>query len=143
MPRLKSPKAKGDEFERTVAAYLNEHVYRGRITAYRAPLSGGGRLESAGGADITGAPLLFIEAKRTEKFRVHEAVAQATYNAGVARTPDYPTVITRRNRQTMDDALVTMRLKDFCRLYHAALVACSILPAPEDDPPTEPGQTSP
>ena len=136
-------KQKGDNFERELAVYLNEHVYKGRITAYRAPLSGGGRLESHGGADLTGTPLLFVEAKRTEKFRLHEAMAQACHNAGIARTPDFPTVINRRNRMATGDAIVAVRLKDFCRLYHAALVAPGILPAPEDDPPTEPGQTSP
>ncbi len=132
-------KQKGDNYERELAAFLNDNVFKGRLTAYRAPLSGGGRLESHGGADLVGTPLLFVEAKRTEKFRLHEAMRQATYNAGVARTPDFPVVINRQNRMATGDSIVAIRLKDFCRIYHAALVACGVLR--EDDTRTDQEQT--
>jgi hypothetical protein len=35
------------------------------------------------------------------------------------KSPDIPVVITRRNRETMDDALVVMRLQDWCTLVSA------------------------
>jgi hypothetical protein len=127
MPRLKSPKGKGDDYERELAEFFNTallpDVHR-RREFRRAMLSGGGVSDST--FDLTGTELLNqhgfvhfelgIEAKRVEKINVHEAMAQAlrhlTAMAGrgyeIGRT--LPMVVTRRNRQATADSLVVMPL---------------------------------
>jgi hypothetical protein len=125
MPRLKSPKSKGDHAEREWAAFFNAQLMpdvhrRGEFR--RAILSGGGVSDST--FDLTGTEVvaggslweLGIEAKRVEKINVHEAMAQAlrhlTSMAGrgydVSRV--LPMVLTRRNRQEIADSLVVMPL---------------------------------
>lgn len=65
MPKLtaKGSKAKGDKFERDLAAEFSKST---GLYCQRAPLSGGGALGilAGGGADILGTPGLHIEAKR-------------------------------------------------------------------------------
>lgn len=140
-PNLKGAKRKGDEYEREIAAYLNNaipalgerdapsHGHGIRLaTVRRAPLSGGGTWES--GFDVVGCRVAMgggdwefgIEAKRVEKFSPYEAMAQAVRHLAnmakrgfdVARV--IPVVITRKNRMEPGDALVVMRLGDFARL---------------------------
>jgi hypothetical protein len=130
MPRLKSPKSKGDDYERELAEFFNALLMAGvhrRHEFRRAMLSGGGVSDST--FDLTGTDVfvhhgggehvrheLGIEAKRVEKINVHEAMAQAlrhlTAMAGrgyeIGRT--LPMVITRRNRQATADSLVVMPL---------------------------------
>ena len=111
---------KGSNFERELARFLNDYVY-GKTLCHRAPLSGGGHILATGGADLTGTPGLFIEAKRTERLAFPAALAQAEANAAVIQSPEHPIVINRRNRQYIEDAYTLLRLKDFLAFYHAWL----------------------
>jgi len=106
-------KAKGDNFEREVAAYLNERV-NGR-DADRTPLYGlrGGRETAT--PDLSNTPGVAIECKRTETISARKWMKQAVEAAG----DNAPVVITRQNRDTMDDALVIMRLGDWVKFYGA------------------------
>lgn len=123
--RLKSPKQKGDAFERELAAHLRSHL---GIDAQRVPLSGGGVGVGRATGDLSGTPLISIEAKHVENLSMSEAMAQAIRNAGA----DIPVVIHRRNRMATDDARVTLRLKDFLPFYRALLeregIQCSPTP---------------
>jgi hypothetical protein len=139
MPRLKSPKGKGDDYERELAEFFNTvllpDVHR-RREFRRAVLSGGGVSDSV--FDLTGTEImsagfqyteadrtvrvegchfeLGIEAKRTERVNVHEAMAQALRHLtamagrGYDVTRVLPMVVTRRNRQATADSLVVMPL---------------------------------
>ena len=114
-------KVKGDKYENDIAKYLNCSVF-GDNVCQRAPLSGGGMVGlQAGGADILGTPSIFIEAKRTERLNVREALRQAEGNIEKTRSPEAPVVVTRRNREPLDDSLVVMRLKDWKEFYKAFL----------------------
>lgn len=116
----KGAKQKGDRFERELAQWLNEHVY-GREQCARAPLSGGGNVGIAGGADLICTPLLFIEAKRVEKLSFPQALAQAERNKELTNSPEIPLVINRRNHQRIEDSFVFLRLSDLAELYTLAL----------------------
>ena len=141
-PSGRGCKAKGDAYERELAEYFNEHLPSGiRPEEFRrAIMSGGGG--SDGTFDLTGtrvfqavAPAqlggpqggvttfeLGVEAKRTERLSLWEAVAQAVKHKvammrrGVDTTNLVPLVITRRNRMPTEDSLVVVRLGDFVRL---------------------------
>jgi len=111
-------KAKGSQFERELAAYLNEKV---GINARRALLSGGGRNE--GGSDLDGTPLIHVEAKRTETFAPYAAMEQA--EAAISRLksePPVPVVIQRRNNMKTGDAMVVMRLDHWLEMYRSHLL---------------------
>lgn len=119
MPKLKSPKAKGDRVERELAKYFTDHL---GIDIYRTPLSGGGRTSpiTASGygnamADLTGTPRLHVEVKATETFRPREAMRQAEVASKDA--DEVPVVINKQNRQSLDDCLCVLRLSDFIELY--------------------------
>lgn len=112
-------KAKGDGYERELAAYLNDQLFAGREQVFRTPLSGGGMHVSRGAADLTGTPDLHVEAKRVERLNIRTALAQAERNA--AGTPDTPIVVNRRNREKTGESLVTLRLDEFLKLYAAYL----------------------
>ena len=58
-----------------------------------------------------------IEAKRTEKFQIHQSVAQVKENIGISQSDAMPIVITRRNRQETGDSLCVLKLDDFLELY--------------------------
>lgn len=116
MPRLKSPKQKGDRFERELADYLRDRV--GLADCHRVPLSGGGVGVGRATGDLEGTPLISIEAKAVQNLSVREALRQSKRNASPG---DLPVVINRRNRESTDDAVVSLRLTDFCDLYIAAL----------------------
>ena len=114
-------KAKGDKYENDLAKYMNEYVFK-HEQCQRAPLSGGGRIGlHAGGADILGSTGVFVEAKRVERLNVREALQQAERNIEATKSPEYATVITRRNRESLEDSLVVMRLKDWKDFYIAYL----------------------
>lgn len=130
MPRLKSPKSKGDDYERELAEFFNTHLHYGlhRLKEFRrAMLSGGGVSDST--FDLTGSEVfvnrqdnefrrleLGIEAKRVEKINVHEAMKQALEHMVSMAGRGYdierllPMVISRRNRQATADSLVVMPL---------------------------------
>lgn len=123
MPRLKSPKAKGDKYERELAKYFNEKLFNGEERVARAPLSGGGYVSfaSGGGADLTGLPLWFVEAKAVEKLNVRSALAQVEGNVIKRESPDTPVVINKINREAIEDSVVSLRLKDFVALLEIQL----------------------
>jgi len=106
-------KAKGDRFEIETAKYLNDKIEG--LDAYRTPLSGmrGGRETAT--PDLSNTPGVAIECKRTETISARKWMKQAVEAAGDAA----PVVITRQNRDTMDDALVIMRLGDWVKFYGA------------------------
>ena len=112
-------KRKGDNFERELAAYINEST--GIKTAYRAPLSGGGKVGMVGGADLIGVPGLFIEAKRVERLNFHEAMRQAEGNIIKTNSPETPIVVNRKNRMKTGDSLCLLRLDEFIKFYKSYL----------------------
>lgn len=108
-------KNKGDNYERELAAYINEHT---GLDSFRAPLSGGGNLTTHGGADLLGTPNLFIEAKRVERLNFHDALAQAERNQDMSGAHTHaPIVINRRNRMSTGDSLCLLRLDAFLFFY--------------------------
>ena len=113
-------KNKGDNYERELAKYLNETVY-GQDVCARAPLSGGGTIGQSGGADLINTEGLFVEAKRVERLNFRDAVAPSERNMGKRKPKETPIVITRRNRETMENSLCVLRLKDFIEFYRAWL----------------------
>ncbi len=115
-------KTKGDNYERELAAYLNQKAYQGSDQCGRAPLSGGGFVGLTGGADLVGTTGLFVEAKRVEKLNFMEALRQAERNAITTRAPECPIVINRRNRMTTGESLVLLRLDRFLEFYNAWLL---------------------
>ena len=115
---MSASKRKGDKYERELAAYLRDAL---GIDCHRAPLSGGGFVIAGGNADLVGTPLLFVEAKRTEKISVRAALAQANRNKATTNSPETPVVITRQNRMTTGESLVVLTLDDFLPFYEAAL----------------------
>ena len=111
-------KTKGDNYERELAAYINEKT---GIKSFRAPLSGGGNVGMSGGADLLGTPELFVEAKRVERLNFHDALRQAERNIEKTESPDGPIIINRKNRMPTGDSLCLLRLDDFLKFYKAHL----------------------
>ena len=114
-----SAKRKGDDYERELAAYINDKV---GTKSFRAPLSGGGNVGMSGGADLLGVPELFVEAKRVERLNFHDALRQAERNAEKTESSETPIVINRKNRQPTGDSLCLVRLDEFLKFYKAYLV---------------------
>jgi hypothetical protein len=117
-------KQKGDRYERDLAEYFNEQC---GISSHRTPLSGGGRKEAL--ADLIGTPGIAIEAKRVEKINLTEFMQQAVKNCG----NDLPVVITRRNKQSMENSYVFMRLHEWMALYRAFLTQQGYGPRPTEE----------
>lgn len=115
--KLKSPKAKGDRYERDLASYFNEGLFGGRKQVSRAIMSGGGSMNyHAGGADLVGLPFWFAEAKHVNKINFRQALSQAERNAGIRETKDIPIVFSRIDREPISDSVVAFRLKNFLPL---------------------------
>ena len=117
-------KQKGDRYERDLAEYFNEQC---GISSHRTPLSGGGRKEAL--ADLIGTPGIAIEAKRVEKINLTEFMTQAVKNCG----NDLPVVITRRNKQSLENSYVFMRLHEWMALYRAFLTQQGYGPRPTEE----------
>ena len=83
-----SPKRKGDGYERELAKYFNEKVFDGSDQVQRMPLSGGGAIKSSGGSDLKNTPYVYVEAKRTEKFKIHESMRQVEENIEISKSKD-------------------------------------------------------
>lgn len=116
----RSLKAKGDNFERELAAYLNLRIPG--LASQRAALSGGGFIGGlAGGADLMGTPGLHVEAKRVEALSFPAAMAQAETSIRKTGAPETPIIINRRNRQSTGDSYVLLRLDGFIPFYAAWL----------------------
>lgn len=124
--RGRSASGKGGQFERDLAHYFNDHLFPDMPQVSRAALSGGGKkfIGSGGGADLTGTPELWVEAKRTETFQPLKALEQA--ELGRAGNPtsrtDMIAVMNRKNGQPIQDGMVVMRLDEWARLYRAFLI---------------------
>ena len=112
-----SPKRKGDGYERELAKYFNEKIFNGEDKVQRMPLSGGGAIKSSGGSDLKNTPHIYVEAKRTEKFKIHESMRQVCENIETSKSDSMPVVITRRNRESTGDSLCVLKLDDFIELY--------------------------
>ena len=112
-----SPKRKGDGYERELAKYFNEKIFNGEDKVQRMPLSGGGAIKSSGGSDLKNTPHIYVEAKRTEKFKIHESMRQVLENIETSKSDSMPVVITRRNRESTGDSLCVLKLDDFIELY--------------------------
>ena len=126
---LKSPKNKGDSYERELAQYFNDNVPALNRSASRRLLSGGGRNE--GLADLVGVRIgrneFHVEAKRVEKLNFWSAMKQAIKNSGHelsnvvesnSSIRGIPLVICRRNGIKTEDSLCTLRLKDLIILMN-------------------------
>jgi hypothetical protein len=106
---------KGKVFERELAAYLRETL---GLAVHRTSATQQIQDRTRGHADLIGLPFLALEAKRTEALNIRSALRQAIVNA---QPPEIPVVVTRRNRETLPDAIVALRLSDFIPLYRAFL----------------------
>jgi hypothetical protein len=102
----RAPKAKGDEWERAVVAYLQAHGYPYAERAY-----GAGRPDDAG--DVAGVPGVCIQCRNTKTLDLAAAVDDATRQA---RAGDYPVAIVKRRRRGTGDGYVVMTLETFTRL---------------------------
>lgn len=94
---------KGKRGEREIALVLREHGFEAR--------RGQQYCGANGDADVVGVPGLHIEVKRTEKFRMYEALDQARNDA---REDELPVVFTRKNNC---DWVACLRLDDFMELF--------------------------
>lgn len=90
---------KGKMYEREIAKYLRDHGYDAR----RGQQYHGG----ADSPDVIGLPGFHIEAKRTESFRLYDALRQSQRDAA---ENEVPIVIHRRNDEP---SVVIMFLDDF------------------------------
>lgn len=100
----KTSRDKGKRGEREVASFLREYGYDARRgVQYR-----GGK----DSPDVVGLPGIHIEVKRTERFHLWDAMAQAKHDAG----DNLPTVFHRMNDCPW---VVVMELKDWIELYRA------------------------
>lgn len=135
-------KTKGDNYERQISKYINFHT---GLESSRAPLSGGGAQflvgkDRTGSADIIGVPYVWPECKRTERFSVYEAMAQAMRGVAAKKTGEFPTVFTRRNFMDTENSLVVMLLKDWIKLYKAYLQlnpSQTVTHIKDDQPPSQ------
>lgn len=64
-----------------------------------------------GDADVIGLPGIHVEAKRTERLNLYDAMSQAISDS---RNNEFPTVFHRRNNS---EWLVVMRIDDWLEMY--------------------------
>lgn len=64
-----------------------------------------------GDADVIGLPGIHVEAKRTERLNLYDAMSQAISDS---RNNEFPTVFHRRNNS---EWLVVMRIDDWLEIY--------------------------
>ncbi len=117
-------KAKGDNYERELADYFNAALFPDSPTPVvaRAPMSGSfSTVKGIGGPDLTGTPDVWVEAKRTESPRIHEALAQAKAGVCGNKIGDMPVVITRRSRVPTGESIVALTLDSFIKIYNGYL----------------------
>lgn len=114
-PNGRASVMRGKIFERELATYFRDTL---NLTVFRTSATQQVNAPTLGHADLVGLPHLAIEAKRTERLDVRGALRQSIRNA---TAHEIPLVITRRNREPLDDAIVALRLSDFTRLYRAFL----------------------
>lgn len=103
---MTNSRQKGARGEREVAKILREHGYDARR---------GQQYSGANGdADVVGIPGIHIEVKRTESFRMYEALQQAVRDA---RGGEKPVVVHRKNDFPW---VAVMDLEDFLQLLKEA-----------------------
>lgn len=105
-------KQKGARYENEVARYLSEKTEQ---TIRRKYACHDGQWN---GEEDLDAPLLSPECKRVEALRLTESMEQAEKNA---RPGKIPLVITRKNKQPLEESYVVLRLKHFVPFYVALL----------------------
>ena len=98
-------RAKGANGERQLAQKLNEYGFSTRRTVQY-----NGKAED-GQADLVGLKGIHIECKRTERFNLYDAIAQAKHDA---KDGELPTVFHRRNNCKW---VVVMELDAWMELY--------------------------
>lgn len=94
---------KGARGERELANILKSYGYEARRGQQFCGLNGD--------ADVVGLPGVHIEVKRTERFKLYDAMEQAERDA---KEDETPVVVTRKNNQGW---IVCMRLEDFLKMY--------------------------
>lgn len=105
-------KAKGAEYERSLAAYIAERIPS--LSPRRMVNCHDGNWK--GQKDLAGLPGIAPECKRVEALNFRDAMRQAERNAPAG---EVPVVITRRNREATGDSLVVLRLDAFLDMYAA------------------------
>lgn len=107
----KMSKAKGRRGEIEVAHFLQEHGFNAR--------RGQQYCGANGDADVVGLPGIHIEVKRTEAFRMWDALTQAKNDAKIG---EIPAVFHRKNGKKW---CVVMDAEDFLKLYDSS--SCGVL----------------
>lgn len=97
-------KQKGARAERALAKVLRDYGYETRRTAQYCGNTGDA-------SDVVGLPNIHIECKHQEKMRLYDWMAQAIHDA---KDGLIPAVFHKKNNA---DWLVTLRLKDFMKIY--------------------------
>ena len=100
-------KQKGARFERLLASRFREYGYEARRTAQYCGNTGEA-------SDVTGPPLIHIEAKHAEQMRLYDWMAQAKRDATAGGTGRLPAVFHKKNNAAI---LVTMEFDDWMKLY--------------------------
>ena len=100
-------KRKGKNGENELARILREYGYED----VRRSVQYNGK-EEDGQADLIGLPGIHIECKRTESFKMYDAVNQAVRDS--EGKGEIPVVFHRRNKQGW---VAIMRIEDFMHLY--------------------------
>jgi len=144
---LKSPRQKGNQYERELAAWFTEQL---GIDVFRTPLSGGGcgfgRRSIGPTADLSGLPDLHVEAKRTERFSPREALLQCDKSINKSFSADMAVVINRPGHTPTGDSICVLRLRDFVKIYSAYLDSMAVkrsLRSPPDLPESKSVGTTP
>lgn len=106
---MKNSRAKGKRAELEVAHFLKEHGFDAR--------RGQQYCGANGDADVVGLPGIHIEVKRTEAFRLWDALVQAKSDAKIG---EIPAVFHRKNGKKW---CVVMDAEDFLRLYQSSTLA--------------------
>lgn len=94
---------KGARGERELANILKSYGYEARRGQQFCGLNGD--------ADVVGLPGVHIEVKRTERFKLYDAMEQSERDA---KDDEIPVVITRKNGQQW---VVCIKLDDFIEMY--------------------------
>lgn len=102
-------KAKGSQFERSVAAYLREHGHAHAERSY-----GAGRPDDRG--DLDGLPRFCVEVKAHRALDLAAFVDEATAEAAHCPTGTMPVVIAKRRGRPTAESYVVMRLSDWAQL---------------------------
>lgn len=119
----KMSREKGKRFEREIANYLKERGYDARRSAQFCGKTGDA-------ADVVGIPGVHIEAKHVEAMRLYDWIDQAVRDSEAGQD-GLPCVFHKKNNA---EVLVTMRLKDWIKLYEKGYGdERRIHPAREDD----------